>query len=43
MTSNINGLVNYVTYLAGRGIRDADDPALAASEFKDEISKYWVD
>ncbi|MBP6984845.1 MAG: hypothetical protein WAZ33_07230 [Lactococcus raffinolactis] len=25
MTSNINGLVNYVTYLAGRGIRDTSE------------------
>lgn len=35
--------IDVYTFIAGRGIRDADDPALAAREFKDEISKYWVD
>ena len=28
-------------FIAGRGIRDAEDPAKAAREFKEEISKYW--
>ena len=28
-------------FIAGRGIRDAKDPAKAAREFKEEIAKYW--
>ncbi|MBS4210176.1 3-keto-L-gulonate-6-phosphate decarboxylase UlaD [Bacillus sp. FJAT-50079] len=28
-------------FIAGRGIRDAEDPAQAAREFKAEIKRYW--
>ncbi|MCF0218130.1 MAG: 3-keto-L-gulonate-6-phosphate decarboxylase UlaD [Malacoplasma sp.] len=28
-------------FIAGRSIRDAADPKLAAKELKDEIAKYW--
>ncbi|UWD34341.1 3-keto-L-gulonate-6-phosphate decarboxylase UlaD [Mesomycoplasma molare] len=28
-------------FIAGRSIRDAADPELAAKEFKDEFKKYW--
>lgn len=28
-------------FIAGRSIRDAADPKLAAKEFKDEFKKYW--
>ncbi|CAT04950.1 Probable 3-keto-L-gulonate-6-phosphate decarboxylase [Mesomycoplasma conjunctivae] len=28
-------------FIAGRSIRDAKDPELAAKEFKDEFKKYW--
>ena len=33
--------INVYTFIAGRGIRDAADPAQAAREFKEEIAKYW--
>ena len=29
------------TFIAGRGITEADDPAAAARAFKAEIDKYW--
>lgn len=35
--------INVYTFIAGRGIRDAADPAQAAREFKEEIAKYWGD
>lgn len=35
--------INVYTFIAGRGIRDAVDPAQAAREFKEEIAKYWED
>ncbi|MGZ9414336.1 3-keto-L-gulonate-6-phosphate decarboxylase UlaD [Mycoplasma sp. AC157] len=28
-------------FIAGRSIRDAENPELAAKEFKDEFKKYW--
>lgn len=28
-------------FIAGRSIRDAQDPALAAKQFKEEFDKYW--
>lgn len=34
------GIPIYI-FIAGRTIRDAKDPELAAKELKDEISKYW--
>ena len=33
--------INVYTFIAGRGIREASDPAQAAREFKEEIAKYW--
>ena len=33
--------INVYTFIAGRGIREASDPAQAAREFKEEIDKYW--
>ena len=33
--------IDVYTFIAGRGIRDAADPAQAAREFKEEIAKYW--
>ena len=33
--------INVYTFIAGRGIREAADPAQAAREFKEEIDKYW--
>lgn len=33
--------IDVYTFIAGRGIRDASDPAQAAREFKEEIDKYW--
>jgi 3-dehydro-L-gulonate-6-phosphate decarboxylase len=29
-------------FIAGRSIRDAVNPKLAAKEFQSEISKYWT-
>lgn len=29
------------TFIAGRGITEADDPAAAARAFKDEIKRIW--
>ncbi|MGY6172478.1 3-keto-L-gulonate-6-phosphate decarboxylase UlaD [Candidatus Mycoplasma pogonae] len=34
------GLPVYI-FIAGRSIRDSENPALAAKELKDEINKYW--
>ena len=33
--------IDVYTFIAGRGIREASDPAQAAREFKEEIDKYW--
>ena len=33
--------IEVYTFIAGRGIREAVDPAAAAREFKEEIEKYW--
>ena len=33
--------IDVYTFIAGRGIREAADPAQAAREFKEEIDKYW--
>ena len=33
--------IDVYTFIAGRGIRDAKDPAQAARDFKEEIAKYW--
>ena len=33
--------IDVYTFIAGRGIRDASDPAQAARDFKEEIAKYW--
>lgn len=33
--------IDVYTFIAGRGIREASDPAQAAREFKEEIAKYW--
>jgi len=33
--------VDVFTFIAGRGITEADDPAAAARAFKAEIDKYW--
>ena len=33
--------IDVYTFIAGRGIRDAADPAQAARDFKEEIAKYW--
>ena len=33
--------IDVYTFIAGRGIRGASDPAQAAREFKEEIDKYW--
>ena len=33
--------IDVYTFIAGRGIREAADPAQAAREFKEEIAKYW--
>lgn len=33
--------IDVYTFIAGRGIRDAADPAAAAREFKAEISRIW--
>ena len=35
--------INVYTFIAGRGIREASDPAQAAREFKEEIAKYWYE
>ncbi|MGZ9763082.1 3-keto-L-gulonate-6-phosphate decarboxylase UlaD [Mycoplasma sp. 5912] len=34
------GIPVYI-FIAGRSIRDAEDPQQAAKEFKDEFKKYW--
>lgn len=34
------GIPIYI-FIAGRSIRDAKDPKIAAKELKDEIAKYW--
>nr|WP_318034355.1 hypothetical protein [Mycoplasmopsis agalactiae] len=28
-------------FIAGRSLRDAENPELAAKAFKDEFAKYW--
>ena len=33
--------IDVYTFIAGRGIREASDPAQAAREFKEEVDKYW--
>ena len=33
--------IDVYTFIAGRGIREASDPAQAAREFKEEIDKCW--
>ena len=33
--------IDVYTFIAGRGIREASDPAQAARDFKEEIAKYW--
>ena len=33
--------VDVFTFIAGRGITEAENPAQAAREFKEEIAKYW--
>ncbi|PRX35534.1 3-hexulose-6-phosphate synthase [Orenia metallireducens] len=33
--------IDIYCFIAGRGIRDAEDPIAAAREFKAEIAKYW--
>lgn len=33
--------VNVFTFIAGRGITEAEDPAAAARAFKDEIRRIW--
>ena len=33
--------INVFTFIAGRSIRDAEDPAKEARRFKEEIAKYW--
>jgi len=33
--------VDVFTFIAGRGITEAADPAAAARAFKAEIDKYW--
>ena len=33
--------VDVYTFIAGRGITEADNPAQAAREFKDEIKRIW--
>ena len=33
--------IDVYTFIAGRGIREASDPAQAARELKEEIDKYW--
>lgn len=33
--------IDVYTFIAGRGIRDAEDPAQAAREFKAEIKRIW--
>ena len=33
--------VDVFTFIAGRGITEAEDPAAAAREFKDEIKRIW--
>ena len=33
--------IDVYTFIAGRGIREAADPAQAARDFKEEIAKYW--
>ena len=33
--------IDVYTFIAGRRIREASDPAQAAREFKEEIDKYW--
>ncbi|HGD0169859.1 TPA: orotidine 5'-phosphate decarboxylase / HUMPS family protein, partial [Streptococcus agalactiae] len=33
--------VDVFTFIAGRGITEADDPAAAARAFKDEIKRIW--
>lgn len=35
--------LNVYTFIAGRGIRDATDPAQAARDFKAEIRRYWTE
>jgi 3-dehydro-L-gulonate-6-phosphate decarboxylase len=34
--------IEIYTFIAGRSIRDAKDPALAAREFKNEIKRIWA-
>ena len=33
--------IDVYTFIAGRGIREASDPAQAARDIKEEIAKYW--
>ncbi|MBF1708959.1 MAG: orotidine 5'-phosphate decarboxylase, partial [Streptococcus sanguinis] len=33
--------VDVFTFIAGRGITEAEDPAAAARAFKDEIKRIW--
>ena len=33
--------VDVFTFIAGRGITEAENPAAAAREFKDEIKRIW--
>ena len=33
--------VDVFTFIAGRGITEAENSAQAAREFKEEIAKYW--
>ena len=33
--------INVFTFITGRSIRDAEDPAKEARKFKEEILKYW--